>query len=81
WVEASAEGWMGLEIKRGKTRTIRLTETGARVDFLGYSFRNERDRFGRAKRFLNGVPSAKSCAREREQLRAMISAEQGRVPS
>uniref|UniRef100_UPI000B022B02 reverse transcriptase domain-containing protein n=1 Tax=Candidatus Thiosymbion oneisti TaxID=589554 RepID=UPI000B022B02 len=32
WVEATAQGWMGLEIKRGKTRTIRLTETGARVD-------------------------------------------------
>jgi len=47
--------------------------------FLGYSFRYEADRYGRAKRFLNRVPSAQACAREREKLRGMIGTKQSLV--
>ena len=79
WVETAVEAWMGLSINRKKTRVIKLREPGACLDFLGYSFRYERDKFGRPKRFLNRVPSAKACAREREKLREMISAERGFV--
>ena len=80
WVEATVEDWMGLSINREKTRVVKLQEVGASLDFLGYSFRYERDKLGRPKRFLNRVPSAKACAREREKLRGMIRAERGFVP-
>jgi len=69
WIDATVEDWMGLEINREKTRIIKLSEPGASLEFLGYSFRYEADRYGRAKRFLNRVPSAQACAREREKLR------------
>ncbi len=80
WVHATVEGWMGLTINREKTRVVNLKDSGASLDFLGYSFRYERDQFGRAKRFLNLVPSAKACARERDTLRGLVNAKHCYVP-
>jgi RNA-directed DNA polymerase len=71
---------MDLSINREKTHIVKLREPGACLDFLGYSFRYERDRFGRSKRFLNRVPSAGACAREREKIRGMVNAKRGHVP-
>jgi RNA-directed DNA polymerase len=71
WVERILEGWLGLKINRDKTRVVNLNEEGTCLDFLGYSFRYVRDRFGRNRRYLNLEPSAKSLAREREKLRQM----------
>ncbi len=71
WIERTLEEWMGLKINRDKTRIVNLKEKGARVDFLGYSFRYDRDLRGRDQRYLNVFPSKKSLAREREQLRQM----------
>jgi RNA-directed DNA polymerase len=71
WVEGILEGWLGLTINRDKTRVLDLNEKGARLDFLGYSFRYVRDRCGRDRRYLNLEPSAKTLAREREKLRQM----------
>ena len=39
------EGWLGLMINRGKTRVVALA-TGEALDFLGYTFRYERDQQG-----------------------------------
>ncbi len=80
WVRATVEDWMGLTINRDKTRTVKLGEAGASLDFLGYTFRYERDKFGRDKRFWNMVPSAKACAREREAVRGIINARRSFVP-
>lgn len=80
WVEAIVEDWMGLEINRDKTRIVTLRQPGASLDFLGYTFRFEQDKFGRPQRFLNRVPSAKACARERERLRRMTGPERCFVP-
>ena len=80
WVEATVEQWMGLTINREKTRTIELKEAGSGLDFLGYSFRYEQDRYGRTKRYLNQVPSAKACARERDAVRKLVNARHGHVP-
>jgi len=80
WVEATVEQWMGLTINRDKTRIVALREAGSRLDFLGYSFRYERDKYGRLKRYLNLVPSAKACAREREKIREMVAAKHSFVP-
>ncbi len=68
WVAATVEGWMGLEVKRGKTRTVWLRDPGASLDVLGYTFRYERDHYGRSHRFLNMVPRAKACGRQREAI-------------
>jgi RNA-directed DNA polymerase len=80
WVESTVEDWMGLEINRGKTHIVKLEEEGAALDFLGYRFRFEPDKFGRPKRFLNMVPSPDSCARERDKIRGMLSKERCYVP-
>jgi RNA-directed DNA polymerase len=71
FIEDKLEGWMGLVMNREKTRVVKLAEKGASLDFLGYTFRYDRDRFGRNRRYLNVVPSRKALKKEREQLRQM----------
>jgi RNA-directed DNA polymerase len=73
FVESKLEQWMGLELNREKTRAVELRRAGTSVDFLGYTFRYDRDRFGRKRRYLNVIPSAKAVKRERARLRAMTS--------
>jgi RNA-directed DNA polymerase len=72
FMDEKLEGWLGLKINREKTRIVNLREQGATLDFLGYSFRLDRDLHGRDKRYWNMHPSKKSLAREREKLRGMI---------
>jgi RNA-directed DNA polymerase len=71
WIEQTLEEWMGLKINRDKTRIVNLKEKGARIDFLGYSFRYDLDLKGRDQKYLNVFPSKKALARERERLRQM----------
>ena len=71
WIEEKLEGWLELEINREKTRVLNLREEGESLDFLGYTFRFDRDRLGRTYRYLNLFPSEKSMARERATLREM----------
>jgi RNA-directed DNA polymerase len=73
WIETKIEGWLGLEINREKTRSVNLKEEGASLDFLGYTFRYDRDLYGSDTRYLNMFPSKKALAREREKLREMTS--------
>lgn len=37
WIESTLEGWLGLQINRDKTRVVNLWQTGAKLDFLGYT--------------------------------------------
>ncbi len=76
WIEKELEGWLRLEINREKTRTIQLQEEGATLNFLGYSFRYERDRQGRPWRYLSHFPSAKSLEKERERIRELTGSKQ-----
>lgn len=71
WLESVLEVRMGLEINRDKTRVVDLKAPGASLDFLGYTFRYDRDLQGRGHRYLNVFPSKKALARERERLRSM----------
>jgi RNA-directed DNA polymerase len=73
FVEEKIEDWLGLKINREKTRVVNLREPSATLDFLGYSFRLNRDRHGRKLRYWSMHPSAQAVARERMKLRAMIS--------
>ncbi len=71
YIEAKLETWMGLVINREKTRVVNLREVGASLDFLGYTFRYDRDLYGTDRRYLNVFPSRKALQKEREQLRVM----------
>lgn len=71
WVERKLEGWMGLEINREKTRVVDLQAPGGELDFLGYTFRKDRDLFGRNRHYLNVMPSKKAIQRERAKLKEM----------
>jgi len=71
WTEHVLEEWLGLEINRSKTRIVDLKKPGERLDFLGYSFRYDRDLHGRNHRYLNVFPSKKALGKERQRLREM----------
>ena len=73
FIEQKLEGWLALTLNREKTRVVNLHEPGASLDFLGYTYRFDRDIKGRDKRYLNMAPSKKSLARLRDKLRDMTS--------
>lgn len=79
WIESKLEGWMGLEINRDKTRVIDLKQEGAKLDFLGYTFRYERDLRGRSHRYLNVSISKKALRAERQRLHEMTSKQRCKV--
>jgi RNA-directed DNA polymerase len=71
FTESLLEGRFALTINREKTRVVRLDEPKSSLDFLGYTFRYDRDRQGRSHRYLNMFPSKKALKRERAKLREM----------
>jgi RNA-directed DNA polymerase len=73
FTESLLEGRFGLKINRDKTRVVKLRPDGPgeSLDFLGYTFRYDRDRYGRRQRYLNVFPSKKALERERQKLREM----------
>ena len=73
FVESWLEGRFGLTINREKTRVVKLQEAKASLDFLGYTFRYDRDRLGRSHRYLNMFPSKKALKRARQKLREMTA--------
>jgi RNA-directed DNA polymerase len=76
FVEQTLQGRFDLTINAAKTRTVKLNEPGESLDFLGYTFRYDRDLQGRPWRYLNLCPSKKSLQRERDKLREMTGPEQ-----
>src|SRR5207245_4404299 len=77
WIEEKIENWLGLEINRDKTRVVDLRKEKASLDFLGYTFRWDRDLYGRAGRYLNVEPSKKALQRERERINELTDRRQG----
>ena len=74
WIEAKVEGWLGLTINREKTRIVKLTpNSGESLDFLGYTFRYDWDRYGKGTRYYTAVPSAKAIARMKDELRELVN--------
>ncbi len=69
FIETKLETWMGLEVNREKTRVVDLRQEGASLDFLGFTFRYDRDLKGRGHKYLNVHPSKRAVARMREALR------------
>lgn len=80
WIEGKLEDWLDLQINRDKTRSLDLRQPGQSLDFLGYTFRYDRDQYGRPQRYWNLEPSRKTMDRERATLRDMIGPQQSHTP-
>ena len=76
FIESRLEGKFQLEINREKTQVVNLREEGASLNFLGYTFRYDRDLQGRDRKYLNVFPSDKAVQREREKLHEMTDSRQ-----
>jgi RNA-directed DNA polymerase len=76
FIESRLEGKFQLEINREKTRVVDLREPGASLNFLGYTFRYDRDLKGRDRRYLNLFPSKQAVQRERAKLHEMTNRHQ-----
>ena len=50
------------------------------MDFLGYTFRYDRDLYGSGRRYLNVAPSKKALARQRAGLRELTGSAEGFRP-
>ena len=72
WTRKTVEDWMGLRINREKTKVVKTNE-GEGLDFLGYTFRYERDLYGRPKKYLNTHPSKNALKNARRSLREITN--------
>ena len=80
FIESRIETWLDLELNRDKTKAVNLRQPGASLDFLGFTFRYDRDLRGRAHRYLNVTPSTKAMQAERTKIRKVINRRQSHVP-
>ncbi len=80
FIESKVESWLELKLNQDKTEVVYLRNSGASMNFLGYTFRYDRDLHGRGHRYLNVTPSKKALKAEREKLRGIISNRQCFVP-
>jgi RNA-directed DNA polymerase len=71
WIEAKLEGGLGLTINREKTSIVKLAGGGESLDFLGYTFRWDRDLRGGSHRYLNVFPSKTAAKRVREKIKGL----------
>jgi RNA-directed DNA polymerase len=80
WLETMLEGRFKLTINRQKTRVVSMNQLGSSLDFLGFTFRYDRDLHGRPHRYLNVCPSKKAIARARDKLRELTSSRRCFMP-
>lgn len=80
FVDQTLQEWMQLQVNRDKTRTVKLHEPGAGLNFLGYTFRYDRDHYDRRRRYLHLTVSEPSLQRVRDRLKEMTGAPQCFTP-
>lgn len=71
WIEKEIEEKLKLTINREKTKIVKLKDKGEKLNFLGYSFRFDRDLKGRRLKYLNMFPADKSAARIKAKIKEM----------
>lgn len=81
FAEVKLEQWMGLKLNREKTRIVKVCTPGQTLDFLGYSFRYERDQYGRDRRWWRLFPSKKSLLKQGQWLREQIDSRHSWEPA
>jgi len=72
WIEDQIEGRLQLRINREKTQIVDLNASGVGLNFLGYTFRKDKDLGGGTHRYLNIFPSEKSQKKIREKIRVLL---------
>jgi len=80
WIEHILEGRLGLTINRTKTQIVNVKRKGEHLDFLGYTFRFDRDLRGRDWSYLNVFPSKKAVKKEKQNLREKTGHKRSFVP-
>jgi len=70
WVEEKIEGKLALRINLEKTTIVDLCKQGNHLNFLGYTFRKDKDKLGRDKRYLNIFPSKKTVKSIKEKIKS-----------
>jgi RNA-directed DNA polymerase len=73
WIEDKIEGALKLTVNRDKTKIVKLKEEGKCLNFLGYSFRFDRDLKGRKLKYLNMFPADKSVTKIKEKIKEKTS--------
>ena len=82
WLEALLETRLGLTINREKSKVVHLKDGQESLDFLGFTFRYDRDLNGQpGKRYLNVVPSKKSIQKARATIREKTGPKQCYKPT
>ena len=81
WLEQTLEGRFKLTINREKTKVVNLNSQGCSLDFLGYTFRYDRDLKGRDHRYLNIFPSRKAMAKARDAVRDLTNTKRCFMPA
>jgi RNA-directed DNA polymerase len=74
WLERTLEQDLRLTVNRTKTRVVRVSAPQQSLDFLGFTLRYQRDRFGRGGQYLAVGPSKRAHARVREKVRGLTQA-------
>lgn len=69
WIESTLGQVLRLHVNRTKTRVVPMRSAGARLDFLGFTLRYDRDLHGGRHRYWQVEPSAKAAARFRDRIR------------
>lgn len=80
WIEPLLEGRFRLKINREKTQIIKLNAQGAKLDFLGYTFRYDRSLYPGGSKYWNLFPSRKSLARLRVRVDELTSPKRSWLP-
>jgi RNA-directed DNA polymerase len=75
WIESVLENRFQLQINREKTKIVQLGPAGQPLDFLGYTFRYDRDLYGRRNHYLNLFPSRKALKKAREKIASLTGPE------
>jgi RNA-directed DNA polymerase len=73
WIEDQIEKKLILRINRDKTKVVKLKEEAATLNFLGYTFRFDRDLQGRGNKYLNLFPAKKPCEKMKEKIKVITS--------
>ena len=69
WIRNKLEGDLDLSINEEKTKIVKIKVDGAKLDFLGFSMRMDRDLKGRPWKYLNKFPSDKALSRIRKAIK------------
>ena len=80
FVEEKIEGWLDLKINRDKTQIVNLNQSGAELNFLGYTFRYDRSQYQGKGKYLNVFPATKAVKKEIARVHELTERRQNYKP-